>query len=51
MPPLRERGSDIILLADYFVEKYSSELGKNLKRISTPAIDLLLAYHWPGNVP
>lgn len=50
MPPLRERGSDIILLADYFVEKYSSELGKNLKRISTPAIDLLLAYHWPGNV-
>jgi len=50
MPPLRERGSDIILLADYFVEKYSAELGRKINRISTPAIDLLLAYHWPGNV-
>jgi len=50
MPPLRERGSDIILLADFFVEKYSGQLKKNIKRISTPAIDLLLAYHWPGNV-
>ena len=50
MPPLRERGSDIILLADFFVEKYASQLTKNIKRISTPAIDLLLAYHWPGNV-
>jgi Nif-specific regulatory protein len=50
MPPLRERGSDIILLADFFVEKYASQLKKNIKRISTPAIDLLLAYHWPGNV-
>ena len=50
MPPLRERGSDIILLADFFVEKYAAQLKKNIKRISTPAIDLLLAYHWPGNV-
>jgi Nif-specific regulatory protein len=50
MPPLRERGSDIILLADFFVEKYASQLKRTLKRISTPAIDLLLAYHWPGNV-
>ncbi len=50
MPPLRERGSDIILLADFFVEKYAGQLKKNIKRISTPAIDLLLAYHWPGNV-
>ena len=50
MPPMRERGSDIILLADFFVGKYSGQLGKTIKRISTPAIDLLLAYHWPGNV-
>ncbi len=50
MPPLRERGSDIILLADFFVEKYAGQLNKAIKRISTPAIDLLLAYHWPGNV-
>lgn len=50
MPNLRERGGDIILLADYFVEKYSKQFKKSIKRISTPAIDLLLAYHWPGNV-
>ncbi|MGC9323370.1 MAG: sigma 54-interacting transcriptional regulator [Desulfomonilia bacterium] len=50
MPTLRERGSDIILLADYFVEKYSRQFKKTITRISTPAIDALLAYHWPGNV-
>ncbi len=50
MPALKERGGDILLLADYFVEKYAHEFGKHIKRISTPAIDSLLAYHWPGNV-
>jgi Nif-specific regulatory protein len=50
MPPLRERGGDIIMLADHFVERYSKQFRKPIKRISTPAIDSLLAYHWPGNV-
>ena len=50
VPPLRERKSDILLLADHFVEKLSTEQGKQVKRISTPAIDALVAYHWPGNV-
>ena len=50
MPPLRERKSDILLLADHFLEKYVREHGKNIKRISTPAIDMLTSYHWPGNV-
>jgi Nif-specific regulatory protein len=50
MPTLRERGSDIILLADHFIVKYAKILGKRVKRISTPALDMLLAYHWPGNV-
>jgi Nif-specific regulatory protein len=50
VPPLRERKPDVLLLADYFLEKYSKEHGKNIKRISTPAIDMLMAYHWPGNV-
>jgi len=50
MPTLRERGSDIILLADHFILKYAKILGKKVKRISTPALDMLLAYHWPGNV-
>jgi Nif-specific regulatory protein len=50
MPPLRERKSDILLLADHFLEKYARAHGKRIKRISTPAIDMLSSYHWPGNV-
>ncbi len=50
LPPLRDRRSDIMLLADYFTEKYSRTTGKQIKRISTPAIELLMSYHWPGNV-
>ena len=50
IPPLRERKTDILLLADNFLEKYAVEHGKGIKRISTPAIDMLMAYHWPGNV-
>ncbi len=50
VPPLRERKSDIVLLADHFTEKYAARNGKAVKRISSPAIDLLTSYHWPGNV-
>ncbi|HOX28523.1 MAG TPA: sigma 54-interacting transcriptional regulator [bacterium] len=50
LPPLRDRGADILLLADYFVQKYSSELKNKVLRINSPAIDALMAYHWPGNV-
>ena len=50
MPPLRERRTDILLLADFFLEKFSKENNKVIKRISTSAIDLLIQYHWPGNV-
>jgi Nif-specific regulatory protein len=50
MPPLRERKTDILLLADYFLEKYADENARAVKRLSTPAIDMLMAYHWPGNV-
>jgi Nif-specific regulatory protein len=50
VPPLRERKSDVLLLADHFVEKLSTDYGKQVKRISTPAIDALVSYHWPGNV-
>jgi Nif-specific regulatory protein len=50
MPPLRERKSDVLLLADHFLGKYAREHGKSIKRISTPAIDMLSSYHWPGNV-
>ena len=50
IPPLRDRKSDITLLADFFTERYSSQNVKSIKRISTPAIELLTNYHWPGNV-
>ncbi|HEY8461459.1 MAG TPA: nif-specific transcriptional activator NifA [Blastocatellia bacterium] len=50
LPPLRERKTDILLLADHFLEKYGGQNGKRIKRISTPAIDMLMTYHWPGNV-
>ena len=50
IPPLRERKTDIPLLADFFVEKYSKANSKMVRRISTPAIDMLMSYHWPGNV-
>ncbi|MHB8204580.1 MAG: nif-specific transcriptional activator NifA [Desulfomonilaceae bacterium] len=50
IPPLRERKTDISLLVDYFIEKYSRANDKPVLRISTPAIDMLMSYHWPGNV-
>jgi Nif-specific regulatory protein len=50
MPPLRERKTDILLLADHFLEKYARENSREIRRFSTPAIDMQMAYHWPGNV-
>jgi Nif-specific regulatory protein len=50
IPPLRDRKSDILLLADHFIEKYGEQNHVAVRRISTPAIDLLTSYHWPGNV-
>jgi Nif-specific regulatory protein len=50
VPPLRERKTDILLLADHFVAKYAKSNNKEIKRISTSAIDMLMSYHWPGNV-
>ncbi|MFN2366027.1 MAG: sigma-54 interaction domain-containing protein, partial [Desulfurivibrionaceae bacterium] len=50
IPPLRDRRTDILLLAEYFLQKYNEENRKQVRRISTTAIDLLIQYHWPGNV-
>jgi Nif-specific regulatory protein len=50
VPPLRERKTDILLLADHFVQRLAADHQKPIRRISTPAIDMLMAYHWPGNV-
>ena len=50
IPPLRDRKTDTLLLADHFMLKYGRKHRKVIKRISTPAIDMLMRYHWPGNV-
>jgi Nif-specific regulatory protein len=50
IPPLRERKDDILLLVDHFVERYARAMGKDVRRVTTPAINMMFAYHWPGNV-
>jgi DNA-binding NtrC family response regulator len=50
MPPLRERGSDVLLLAYHFIEQFAGRLGKNVAGISATAAEKLLEYSWPGNV-
>jgi two-component system NtrC family response regulator len=50
LPSLRERKEDIAILADYFINKYSSENLKQVKGINTEALDYITKYHFPGNV-
>ena len=50
LPPLRERGSDVLLLAQSFLDRFASMLDKPVKAISHDAAEKLLAYRWPGNV-
>ena len=50
MPPLRERKTDIILLADYFAERAGKKYSKHISRISTHSIDMMMNHLWPGNV-
>ena len=50
VPPLRERGNDVLLLANYFVAKFAKETGKTLPQFSDEALQALRNYYWPGNV-
>ncbi len=50
LPPLRDRRTDIPLLAEHFMKKFARDNNKNIVRISQPAIDALLQFQWPGNV-
>ena len=50
LPPLRERGSDIIILAEYFLKKYTYKYKKPELKLNRQAIDKMLGYSWPGNV-
>ncbi len=50
IPPLRERGGDIALLAEHFVEHFARKYNKNVERLSREAVQKLNSYAWPGNV-
>ena len=50
LPPLRERGQDVVLLAEEFLIRYSAEYGRGKFHLSRNAEKALLGYHWPGNV-
>lgn len=50
LPPLRERGEDVLLLAEHFLNAFGPALNKKIKTIARPARQKLMAHHWPGNV-
>jgi DNA-binding NtrC family response regulator len=50
VPPLRERGNDVLLLARHFAEKYAREAGRPMPRFSDGILEAFLSYPWPGNV-
>jgi len=50
MPPLRKRRSDILLLAEYFLERFSGEFGCGPRTLSDGAVEAMRHYRWPGNV-
>jgi DNA-binding NtrC family response regulator len=50
VPPLRERRDDILMLVEYFVQRYANRLGRNIRSIDQKTLDLLQSYDWPGNI-
>jgi formate hydrogenlyase transcriptional activator len=50
MPPLRERKDDILILVEYFVQRYANRAGRKIRLIDQRALDLLQSYDWPGNI-
>ncbi len=50
LPPLRERGEDVLLLAEHYLQQFSAKYGRDIRRIDARAREQLLAYPWPGNV-
>ena len=50
LPPLRERKEDIPLLVNYFVRRFSRQMGKSIDQVPDGVMEILRAYHWPGNI-
>jgi len=50
VPPVRERKDDILMLVEYFVQRYATRAGKHIRSIDKKTLDLLQSYDWPGNI-
>lgn len=50
VPPLRERGLDLVLLLEHFLARFNGDFGKDVEKISNDALEVLQRYRWPGNV-
>jgi transcriptional regulator with GAF, ATPase, and Fis domain len=50
VPPLRERREDILVLVEYFIDRYARKAGKSFQAVSKKSLDLLQSYPWPGNI-
>ena len=50
LPPLRERGKDVLLLANFYIAYFNERLRKRVEGLTPEVINIFLAYHWPGNV-
>jgi PAS domain S-box-containing protein len=50
VPPLRERKDDVLMLVEYFVQRYANRAGRNIRSIEQKTLDLLQSYDWPGNI-
>jgi DNA-binding NtrC family response regulator len=50
LPALRERGGDISLLAQFFIKKFSGQMGKRVRGFTPQALEIMSRYHWPGNI-
>jgi DNA-binding NtrC family response regulator len=50
LPPLRERRGDVVLLANFFIDRFNGEFRKRVRGLSAPAVEMLQSYAWPGNV-
>ena len=50
LPPLRDRGTDVLILAEHYLKRYNAKYGKHVRQVDPRARELLLSYPWPGNV-
>jgi DNA-binding NtrC family response regulator len=50
LPPLRKRGTDVLILGDYFLKQFSKQYQKKIAAVSQPVAEKLMDYDWPGNI-